>query len=179
MGYTTYFDGHINVEPPLNEDEISYLRDFAGSRRMKRTGGPYFADPGDDFGQGERDDEILGHNTPPDGQPGLWCHWVSDQSGTAIIWDEGEKFYDSLLWMEYIIEHFLKHGARASEDLDASIRQDKRFENFTFDHECNGTIYADGEDPHDHWKLVVKDNAVEAYEGHIVYEDEIKEAKGA
>jgi hypothetical protein len=39
MGYTTDFDGHIQVSPPLNADEIAYLKKFNETRRMKRTSG--------------------------------------------------------------------------------------------------------------------------------------------
>ena len=37
MGYTTEFDGSVSISPPLNADEIAYLRKFAASRRMDRT----------------------------------------------------------------------------------------------------------------------------------------------
>lgn len=185
MGYTTYFMGAISIDPPLNQDEIDYLHDFAQSRRMNRTGGPYIADPGNDHGQygtpfgggrtREPKDQLIDYNQPPDGQPGLWCQWIpEDDDGVALIWDEGEKFYNSVLWMEYLIEHFLKPGAKASKDPSA-VEQDERIKNFTFDHVLNGTIYASGEDDDDKWKLVVSDNSVAAYDGVTVYEDEILE----
>ena len=41
MGYTTDFVGHIDITPPLNDDEINYLTAFAESRRCDRPGGPY------------------------------------------------------------------------------------------------------------------------------------------
>jgi hypothetical protein len=40
-------------------------------------------------------------------QPGLWCQWVPNNDGTAIVWDEGEKFYEYVAWIEYIVEHFI------------------------------------------------------------------------
>jgi hypothetical protein len=43
--------------------------------------------------------------------------------------------------MSYIIEHFLKPNAHASST------GDPQFAGFTFDHVCNGTIEAQGEDP--------------------------------
>ncbi|MGW2255690.1 hypothetical protein ACWCXH_36885, partial [Kitasatospora sp. NPDC001660] len=42
MGYHTEFTGRIDVVPPLNESERTYLRKFARSRRMDRDTGPYF-----------------------------------------------------------------------------------------------------------------------------------------
>jgi hypothetical protein len=41
VGYTTTFDGHISVDPPLNRDEITYLDEFANTRRMACEQGPY------------------------------------------------------------------------------------------------------------------------------------------
>lgn len=41
------------------------------------------------------------------GQPGLWCQWIPTDDGTAIVWDEGEKFYNYKEWIEYLIQHFL------------------------------------------------------------------------
>lgn len=172
MGYTTYFEGHISIEPPLNEHEISYLDDFARSRRMKRTGGPYIADPGADMGQygfgrqgRQPEDEILEFNDPPDGQPGLWCQWVPTADGTRIIWDEGEKFYRAPEWMAYLIDHFLKAGAEASGVIKDRFGRgetlpDARLEHFTFDHVLNGEIHAQGEDPDDRWILQVVSNEV-------------------
>ena len=36
MGNTTEFSGQINIEPPLNEQEIEFLNKFANTRRMHR-----------------------------------------------------------------------------------------------------------------------------------------------
>src|SRR6478735_9098142 len=116
MGYTTEFSGQISVEPPLNAEEIAYLKRFAASRRMKRTQGPYHATDDGNFGQDDREG-VLDYNEPPSGQPGLWCQWVPTDDGTAIEWDGGEKFYNSVEWMRYIIDHFLKPGAIAKNAL--------------------------------------------------------------
>lgn len=169
LGYTTSFYGQIDIEPPLNEHEVSYINDFSGSRRMKRTGGPYIADPGDSYGQygsgHEPKDEILEYNYPPDGQPGLWCQWVVTSDGKSIQWNGGEKFYDSPEWMSYLINHFLREGAEASKLKPDRFGRtpalpDERFKHFTFDHNLNGDIEAEGEDPGDRWMLVVRNNEV-------------------
>lgn len=160
MGYTTEFSGAVTIEPPLNEAEVSFLNDFRGTRRMKRSGGPYFVKGNGYAGQDDGPDVIQDHNYPPDGQPGLWCHWEATLDGHSILWDGGEKFYDSAEWMSYIINHFLKPNAVASFDLIASARQDARFLDFTFDHVVNGVIDAEGEDNSDVWRLIVEDNIV-------------------
>lgn len=169
IGYTTDFTGEFTVTPPLNADEIAYLNDFAGSRRMERTKGPYYANPGTDFGQ-DRTEDVTNYNGPPSGQPGLWCQWRPADDGAIIEWDGGEKFYNSVEWIEYLIDHFLKPGAVAStvEDID---EQDARIRNFTFDHVLNGEVYAQGEDYDDRWKLAVENNVVKTAQAVITYPD--------
>jgi hypothetical protein len=70
MGYTTMFDGHVAVEPPLSADEIVYLNKFAETRRMRCLQGPYYVGRGGLGGQA-RGDDVLEYNCPPEGQPSL------------------------------------------------------------------------------------------------------------
>ncbi|MDL5205089.1 hypothetical protein [Streptomyces sp. ALI-76-A] len=145
MGYTTAFEGHVTVDPPLNPHEIAYLDRFAESRRHQRPDGPYSTT---DYGYSE-----LGHtayNTPPEGQPSLWCNWEPTDEGTGIRWNGAEKFYNATQWMQYLIDHFLKPGGHAQGQAG--------FEKFTFDHTVNGVIHAHGDEPGDVWDLVVTDN---------------------
>lgn len=186
MGYTTYFSGEVTITPPLNEQEIAYLHKFSNSRRMHRSQGPYYANPGNDWGQSG--EGILDYNNPPQQQPGLWCHWVPSEDGSAIGWDGGEKFYDSPEWMVYLINTFLKPGATVQLELRElsagggtlpALRQAQdgwvyppEFAAFTFDHVVNGEIDADGEAPDDIWRLVVRDNVVSVQSGEIVFANE-------
>jgi hypothetical protein len=153
MGYTTEFSGSIAVDPPLDEAEIKYLRKFTETRRMNRRKGPYYVDGAGFMGQ-YREPDVTDYNQPPKGQPGLWCHWVPTDDGTAIEWDGGEKFYDSEEWMAYLIEHFIGSNPLAKPQLP-----------FLRSHVLNGTIDAQGEESDDRWRLVVKDNAVSAVSG--------------
>ena len=125
MGYTTDFRGEVEISPALNEEQINYINTFSGSRRMKRDveilkklyagkhglGGSYgvegefFARDDGNCGQ-TRDDSILEHNYPPSTQPGLWCQWIIAEDGKVLEWDEGEKFYEYVKWLEYLIEKF-------------------------------------------------------------------------
>lgn len=137
MGYTTDFDGEWKVEPPLKPDHRAYLKQFSVSRRMKRdpkaterledslrvavglpvgVEGGYYVGPAGDNGQGgmfrprrtpEDRGGILDSNSPPEGQPGLWCKWTPNQDGTAYHWSGAEKFYDYVEWMQYLLDHFL------------------------------------------------------------------------
>lgn len=173
MGYTTDFTGSVTIEPKLNPAEISYLNDFAKTRRVDRTGGPLYVGhdvPGytDDFGQGEGTDLILNGNQPHKDQPGLWNQWVPTESGTEIEWDGGEKFYNAAEWMKYLVENLLAPSARPY--LDAHMGEDPRLEFFTANHVVNGEIEAQGEDYNDRWALVVKDNAVAVAEAVVTYQ---------
>lgn len=159
MGYTTEFQGQVTIEPPLNEQEIEFLKKFNETRRMARTKGPYFVDGSGYHGQGQ-DADVTNYNCPPNGQPGLWCQWTPTEDGKALEWDEGEKFYDSVEWMQYIIDHFLKPGAIAKGELPF----------LQANHIVNGVINAQGEDSGDIWRLVVKNNDVDEQKATICYE---------
>jgi hypothetical protein len=147
MGYTTDFEGSVKVEPPLNESELDFLIKFNESRRMECEQGPYFVDRSGSHGQGH--EGVIDYNSPPKGQPGLWCQWVPTSDGTAIQWDGGEKFYSSVEWMRYLIEHFLGSTPIAADQLP-----------FLQGHVLNGEIEAQGEEPEDRWKLIVRNNVV-------------------
>lgn len=158
MGYTTDFDGVITVDPPLNQHEVKFLSDFNNSRRMDRENGPLFAEPGTDSGQA-RSGDVRDYNSPPPGQPGLWCQWEASDDGTEISWDGGEKFYEADSWMQYLVENLFSPNAR--EFIDEHVDEHPALRHFTCDHVLNGTIQAQGEDDDDRWDLVVTDNLVQ------------------
>lgn len=164
MGYHTEFDGEVTIDPPLNDAERTYINKFCETRRMSRTKGPYYVDNAGFAGQ-DREDDINNYNRPPQGQPGLWCKWEVSEDGSDIHWSGAEKFYDAAEWMQYLIDHFLKPGAEASQ-----MTEDPQFANFTFDHVVNGEIDAEGEEQGDVWKLVVKDNVVSTKRARLVWE---------
>jgi hypothetical protein len=187
VGYTTEFSGEVTITPPLNQQEIAYLERFSESRRMRRTQGPYYANPGNDWGQSGTG--ILDYNEPPQQQPGLWCHWVPTEDGSAICWNGAEKFYDGAEWMAYLIDTFLKPDATVQQELRALTAaggttvpalpqaQDgwvypAEFAGFTFNHTVNGAIDADGEASDDIWRLVVRNNVVSIQSGQITFADE-------
>jgi hypothetical protein len=149
MGYTTDFEGQVDISPPLNAEEREFLTKFSDTRRMNRQKGPYFVDATGFAGQDPMPD-ILNYNSPPEGQPGLWCQWTPTEDGSALEWDGGEKFYESAEWMRYLIDHFLKPGAIAKSHLPF----------LQTNHTVNGVIRAQGEDADDRWELVVENNRV-------------------
>lgn len=162
MGYTTDFTGQVTVTPPLNPHEIAYLTKFGTTRRMRRGNGPYFVDGTGYAGQGH-DADIEDYNQQPADQPGLWCGWAPTEHGDGIEWNGVEKFYRSTEWMTYLIDTFLKPGATLQQELTAPVPgrvYADEFQHFTFDHQVDGVIEAQGEDSDDRWDLVVKDNTV-------------------
>jgi len=168
MGYHTDFNGSFNLDKPLTAAQVNYLKKFAETRRVKRdisklsmptedmthikVGLPnkdeYFVDCLGFMGQ-DKDDSILDYNSPPAGQPGLWCQWVPTDDGESIVWDEGEKFYNYVEWIEYIIENFLK----------------------PWGYVLNGEVSWNGEEQGDVGIIVVENNEVRTKQGRIVYDD--------
>lgn len=127
MGYTTDFNGAFKFDKPVDEKLKNYVNRFSSTRRMSRdvekikeiyphwkelcfngelgVQGEYFAPVDDDFGQ-TYDDSIIHYNMPPQTQPGLWCQWIISDDGKYLEWDEGEKFYHYVEWLQYLIDNF-------------------------------------------------------------------------
>lgn len=122
MGYTTDFWGEFHIIPPLSPAHKEYLKAFAATRRMSRKNVAHLPDPIREAvglpvgpegafyvgGESSGDGTIADYNTPPPGQPGLWCQWIPSETHEAqLVWDEGEKFYHYVEWLEYLIDKFL------------------------------------------------------------------------
>jgi hypothetical protein len=83
---------------------------------MHREKGPYFVGGGGFAGPDIEPDVIAGSDPPPE-QPGLWCQWVPSEDGSAIGWDEEEKFYDAERWLAYLVDTFLAPDATLAREL--------------------------------------------------------------
>lgn len=127
MGYTTYFNGSLKFNKPVEDWLVAYIDKFNKTRRMKRNNekikelfpdwkkhcfagnlgveGEYFVGGIGFYGQ-DSDSSVLDHNYPASTQPGLWCQWVIGGNNDELMWDEGEKFYDYVEWLEYMIANF-------------------------------------------------------------------------
>lgn len=164
MGYTTSFRGSFDFSRSLTDDEHAFLGPFCASRRMKwdvaklqaefkgEHGNPFT--PEDPYGpEGayftfDNDQECFKHpavvdsNEPPAGQPGLWCMWTF--SDNTMYWNGGEKFYNYVEWLQYLIDHFFgPWGIK-----------------------LNGAVQWEGEDPTDLGVISVRNNRVNVH-----YED--------
>lgn len=157
MGYTTRFSGKFELNGYLTRAQREYLLAFSDTRRMKRDNAKCFgmADPkrvavnlplgteGEYFVGGLNytwgtDISIVDENSPPSTQPGLWCQWVPTKNGGAIEWNGGEKFYDYVEWLEYLIKNFLE----------------------PWGYELNGSIQWGGDSKDDVGLIIVTDNKV-------------------
>ena len=78
MGYTTDFEGKIDIVPALSEADVSKLNAFASERHD----GPEF--------------------------PGIWCDWEVAEDGGEMGWNGNEKSYEMETWMVYLIQNFLQ-----------------------------------------------------------------------
>lgn len=169
MGYTTDFSGQFDLNKPLTVAHKNYLEKFAETRRMKRNPdltdlrddplrkeanlpigveGGYFVNETGFHGQ-DHGEDVIDHNGPPRGQPGLWCQWVPSHDGKSIVWDGGEKFYDYVEWLQYIINHFLT----------------------PWGYVLNGEVDWVGEDFDDRGKIKVVNNVIKVGTGKWVWEE--------
>jgi hypothetical protein len=168
MGYTTEFTGQLTIVPQLQTEQIQYLQTFNKTRRMMRDTeklenvpdsirnavnlplgmqGAYFVGYPNNYGQ-DRSLDVLDYNNPPTTQPGLWCKWTVTDDGHFLEWDEREKFYDYIEWLQYLIDNFFKK----------------------WNYVLNGTITWEGEDNSDMGRIVVIDNEIQIYKAKVIYE---------
>lgn len=148
MGHRTEFIGSLEIVPPLNDAEFSYLVAFAESRRCVRTEGPYWVpdNPAAARLADERHD-IKDYNRPAHGQPELWCPWVPWSAAHLGIARRDGKHYAPGRWLQYLLTHFLRPGALAGRTADPM------FEDFTFDHMVTGVVGACRDDTGELWLI--------------------------
>lgn len=177
MGYTTDFTGKFTLDKTLSLPHLNFLNKFSGTRRMKRdvkklaerigvygvadltstkagldigVEGANYVDESGFAGQNMSAMDVVCSNSPPKGQPSLWCQWIPTNDGDGIVWDGGEKFYEYVEWLEYIIEMYLK----------------------PWGYTLNGEVEWFGEDPDDRGKILVDNNLVSTKVACVTYEDE-------
>jgi len=160
MGYTTKFEGCFELDRQLDEAHYEYLVLFSETRRIRRSkelaeklkdpvrikanlpigeDGAYFVG-GTGFAGQDNDKSVINYNGSPTGQPGLRCQWVPNEDGTAIEWDGGEKFYDYIDWIKYLVDNFLG----------------------PWGYKVNGEVNWSGEEAGDTGTITIKDNVVTA-----------------
>lgn len=167
MGYTTDFNGEFAIEPTLDHRQVTYLIQLNETRRYRRDSeltaerpdpireavglpvgneGEYFVGEGGMRGQSQSID-CVEYNQPPRSQPSLWLQWRPTEDGKKLEWDGGEKFYQYVEWLQYLIDHFFEPWGK----------------------KLNGKVSWEGESSGDLGKIVVEDNRVRIYEGQVQY----------
>lgn len=156
MGYTTDFEGSFNITPVLSQKDNEFLTKFSETRRMARNVGPEYGIEGEFYvdGDGDRDwswsdpkTNVIDYNKPPSTQPGLWCQWVPTDDGSELVWDGGEKFYNYVEWLQYLIDKILAPRG------------------YTLNGECRWF----GEERDDVGVIIVKNNIVTTKVGKLTY----------
>ena len=80
---------------------------------MARSVGPEYGIEGEFYVDGtgwagqDSDKNVINYNRPPSTQPGLWCQWIPTDDGCELVWDGGEKFYNYVEWLDYLIDKIL------------------------------------------------------------------------
>lgn len=82
MGYTTDFDGVLHLSRPLTVPEFNEL---------KKLGEEY-----------EKKDYAKVNPEHPDS----YLQWVPTKDGEGLEWNGGEKFYDYVEWLEWLIKYW-------------------------------------------------------------------------
>jgi hypothetical protein len=112
MGYDTSFNGGFTFNKPVTAELIRTINEFSEER-----------------------------HTPGNGIPGYWCQWIigTDYNrNEALVWDENEKFYNYVEWLEYLIKNFFEPEGYI----------------------LNGSVEYQGEESDDFGTIEVKDNVV-------------------
>lgn len=86
MGYSTEFQGGLKLNRELTHKEWVELRKLTNSYDQ---------------------DVYAQYTETPETIPNSYLQWESNEDGTEIVWDGGEKFYDYIHWLRWLIKHYL------------------------------------------------------------------------
>lgn len=148
MGYNIDYSGHIEVSPPLNEAEVSYLNDFSDAIHTKSTHRILELNQPGSL-------RLVDTDHPPRLMPGIQCNWSASSDGATLSPRDGEKIHDHDRWLAFIITH-LFNPTNPRSLINAHRDDDPRLAEFV-DHNFFGEIHARGEHVHDIWAIRVGD----------------------
>jgi len=150
MGYSTDFEGEFKLDKPLHPKIFYFLNKLAETRRMKRKlpeelygiEGEFYIYGGQSGFSDDGTPDVIDSNAPPSTQPARWLQWITNEKGTAIEWDQGEKFYEYEAWLRYLIDKILAPNGYV----------------------MNGEVKWQGESMDDRGLLIVKNNKLKIKE---------------
>lgn len=82
MGYDTNFSGGFDIIPELTTNQTNEINEFCEDRH--------------------------GSNSDHEGFPGFWCDWKVTHCGSSLQHKGGEKFYNYVEWLDYLITHYFR-----------------------------------------------------------------------
>lgn len=92
MGYSTNFIGGLSFNKELTHRQWLDLKQLADY--SSRSNGTY---------------EM--YTESPETIPDSYLQWEPNEDGTAYVWNGGEKFYQYIHWLRWVIKHYMKpHG---------------------------------------------------------------------
>jgi len=157
MRYTTEFYGEFKINKKVDKKTYDLLKGIAETRRIKRGNlpkkygveGEFYCKNVDDFGQSKNPNEgkIINYSIPPKTQPSLYCQWLIQKDRQTIQWNGGEKFYNYIEWIKYLIKAILKPRG----------------------YFVNGEVEWQGEKPEDFGKIIIKNNVITIKNGRKVF----------
>ncbi len=109
MGYSTSFKGTFLFDKALSPETVALIERLENDSRDFKDGVTY---------------------------PGAYCQWILTGGRTGLGWDNNEKFYDYVEWLQFIIDEILK---------PAGVK-------------LTGTVNYSGDDPCDCGLLIVGDD---------------------
>ncbi len=80
---------------------------------------------------------------------GIWCDWITDEYGSILKWNGGEKFYSYGQWLVYLHITFFEPWGIVT----------------------NGDLAWQGEDPEDQGNIRVVNNVISLSEATVSYSD--------
>ncbi len=87
MGYSTNFTGRFNFNRPLTVPEFRQLESMADYHKQ---------------GEGY----LKNFTDTPDRLPDSYLQWQPTEDGQGLEWNGGEKFYEYVHWLRWLIKHY-------------------------------------------------------------------------
>lgn len=89
MGYSTDFTGRLNFSRPLTVPEFRQLERLAN--------------------YDSKDDGYYATFTDtPETIPDAYLQWQPTEDGEGLEWNGGEKFYEYIHWLRWLVKHYFK-----------------------------------------------------------------------
>lgn len=141
VGFDTKYLGFLTITPPLNEDEVTWLRAWAEWIGVSDRDDLYDVPPNPRAAVAALFDRSA-HGAVASSAlaPRAVGDWRVGTDGTFLRWEEQERSNNGELCISFLIDHFLRDGALAASSGHPA------FTRFTFDHELDGVIAAERND---------------------------------